>query len=101
MNTSGGPSAGEPKRASLRADFSPTVRQQRVELLNRALSDAREYILEPGEWVHLRQFAGCNEAPQHRHRSSAAITSYESSIAPPQGNPAQASFGVVVVDGQV
>ena len=56
MNTNSGRPKELVSRASdpLRVCRSPAVRQQFIELLNRALPDAREHILEPGERVHLR-----------------------------------------------
>jgi len=41
-------------RYKLGAGGGPAVGQQLVELLNRALPDPREHVLEPGERVHLR-----------------------------------------------
>jgi len=75
--------------------------QQVIELLDRAFSDACEHVLEPGEWVHLRQFARGNETPQHRHRLAATIAAHEGPVAPAHRDAAQAPLGVIVVDGQV
>jgi hypothetical protein len=56
----------------LGAGRGPAVRQQVIELLDRALSDPREHVLEPGERVHLRQFARGNETPYPSHKHPSA-----------------------------
>ena len=102
MNTGrGDQGTGQPRSDQLRASPGPAVWQQVIELLDRAFSDACEHVLEPGEWVHLRQFARGNETPQHRHRLAATIAAHEGPVAPAHRDAAQAPLGVIVVDGQV
>lgn len=85
----------------LGAGGRPVVGEQIVELLDRALPDAREHIVEPCEWFDSGEFARSDEAAQHGHGSAAAIAAEEGPVAAADGNAAQAPLGVVVVDGQV
>ena len=73
----------------------PAVGQQLIELLHRALADANEHVLEPGERIYLGQFTRRYEAPQHRHRFAAAVTAYERPVVAPDCDAAQASLGMV------
>src|ERR1700676_2240418 len=89
---------GNPKERRLSAGSGPAVRQQLIELLNRALSDASKHVLEPGERIYLGQFARRHEAAQHRHRFASSIASHECPVVAPHRDAAQAPLGMVVVD---
>jgi hypothetical protein len=60
--------------------------------------DAGEYVVEPLEWINLGQFARCHKAPQDSHRFATAIASQKNPVVPTDGDAAQRSFRVIVVD---
>src|SRR5665213_3915753 len=81
--------------------LSPAMRQQFFEPFDRMIGDAAKYVVEPGKWIDLRQFAGCDEAAQDRRRFPSVIASEESPVVASDREAPQRPLGPVVVDRQI
>ena len=73
------------------------MRKQLIELLNRLRRDTAKNISQPLEGIKLQQFTRGDEAAQNRECFAAAVTAQKRPVVPTNSNPAQRSFGPVII----
>jgi len=73
-------------------------RQQFVEPIDGVIRDALEHVVQVGEGLDVVELGGADEGVERRGALSAGIGSGEEIILSAQGDTAQRTFGVVVVD---
>jgi len=74
------------------------MREQFVKPRDGMRGNAQEYVMEPGERVHLRQLAGRDKAAQDRCRSAAAVAAEKRPVVAAYRPATQRPLGVVVID---
>ena len=76
--------------------WCPAMRQQFFEALERMIGDTAEHIAEPRKRINLNQFAGSNEAAEHRCRFASRVTAKERPVASSDRPAPQRTLGAVV-----